>query len=123
MALRWLLDMGVSKAVAVWLRAQGYDAVHLHELGLNRLDDSDIFRKADTENRVVLTCDLDFSEVTAITQAAKPSGVVFRLQNMRAAHVIARLTRVISDVGEALSDGCIVSVEETRIRVRRMPIS
>ena len=38
--------MGVSWRVVDWLRAQGYDAKHLRDEALERLEDADIFSKA-----------------------------------------------------------------------------
>ena len=35
--MRFLADMGVSPRVVDWLRAQGHDARHLREEGLQRL--------------------------------------------------------------------------------------
>src|SRR5262249_33399592 len=37
--VRFLVDMGLSVAVAMWLRGAGHDAVHLRELGLQRAAD------------------------------------------------------------------------------------
>ncbi len=62
--MRFLADMGVAVRIVEWLRAQGHDAKHLRQEGLQRMIDRDIFRKAATEGRVVLTFDLDFGENT-----------------------------------------------------------
>lgn len=37
--MKFLADMGISPDTVVWLRSLGYDAVHLHEQGLDRLPD------------------------------------------------------------------------------------
>ena len=55
-ALRVLADMGVSGRVVDWLRAQGHDAVHLREEGLQRLPDGEVFAKAFRERRVLTRC-------------------------------------------------------------------
>ena len=49
MSLKFLADMGISPASVANLRATGYDAIHLHEQGLDRLDDPDIMDKARRE--------------------------------------------------------------------------
>ena len=114
--------MGVSGAVVEWLRAQGHDAVHLRDQGLHRAADADIFAKAIAERRIVLTFDLDFGEIAALSQGQKASVVLFRLQNARTAHVIERLVAVLSDCGPALDHGAVVIVEESRHRIRTLPI-
>jgi len=59
--MRFLADMGVSTLTVKWLRNEGHDAVHLRELGLQRLPDEDILVKAREEGRIVLTMDLDLA--------------------------------------------------------------
>ena len=56
--------MGVSARTTEALRAEGFDAIHLNDEGLNRLADSAILLKARDEDRVVLTFDLDFGVVS-----------------------------------------------------------
>jgi len=67
--VRFLVDMGLSAAVARWLREQGYDAVHLSEEGLVKMPDREVFAKAEREGRVLVTCDLDFGEILAASGA------------------------------------------------------
>ncbi|MCP4545091.1 MAG: hypothetical protein GY835_01340 [bacterium] len=64
--MRFLADMGVAQRIVVWLRDQGHDAVHLREQGLHRLADEEIFEKGISEDRVILTFDLDFGEIAAL---------------------------------------------------------
>jgi predicted nuclease of predicted toxin-antitoxin system len=114
--------MGVSMAVVDWLRSQGHDAVHLREQGLQRAADVDIFAKAVAEQRVVLTFDLDFGEIAALSQGQRASVLLFRLQNTRTTHVIERLTAILADCVPVLERGAVVIVEESRHRVRALPI-
>jgi predicted nuclease of predicted toxin-antitoxin system len=120
--IRFLADMGVSWRVVEWLRSHGYDAKHLREEGLGRLVDSDIFAKALLEHRVVLTFDLDFGEIAAFSKGQIVSVIVFRLRNTRTSNVIERLSSVLADTAGALREGAVVAVEESRHRVRRLPI-
>ena len=120
--MRFLADMGVSFRIVDWLRSQGHDAVHLGEQGLHRLPDEDIFRKAITEGRIVLTFDLDFSEILAFSGGNPASVVLFRLRNTRTDHVKDRLAGVLADAGPALAKGAVVVVEEGRLRIRTLPM-
>ena len=120
--MRFLADMGVAWRIVEWLRADGHDAVHLREQGLQRMPNGDIFAKAASEKRIILTFDLDFGEIVALS-SGKPVGVVlFRLHNTRTPHVMHRLNAVLKDSGKALEQGAIVVVEESRHRIRR-PLS
>ena len=71
--------MGISRKVAEWLRRQGYESSHLGEEGLARLPNGRIFAKAIAENRVILTCDLDFGEIAAMAERPMAGEVIFRL--------------------------------------------
>ena len=114
--------MGVAERVVEWLRANGHDAVHLREQGLKRLPDSDIFKKAAEEQRIILTFDLDFGEIMALSSTRPTSVIIFRLRNTRTPHVIARLQKVLDTSIADLVAGVVVVVEETRHRVRYFPL-
>jgi predicted nuclease of predicted toxin-antitoxin system len=114
--------MCVDVRVAEWLRKKGYDATHLRDQGLHRMPNGDIFEKAVQEDRIVITFDLDFGEIAALTAGRKASVILFRLKNTRTSNVIERLSAVIGGFAAALEKGAIITVEETRYRVRYFPV-
>ena len=120
--MRFLADMGISPRTVEFLRDLGHDATHLHDEGLDRLSDSDVLTKARRETRVLLTHDLDFGELVAISEARLPSTVTFRLRNMRPSNVNRHLQAIIEQHREALDSGAMVTVSEGIVRVRRLPI-
>ena len=120
--MRFLADMGVSQRVVTWLQAQGHDATHLRDEGLQTLENGAIFTKAFRESRIILTWDLDFTEILALSKTGNVSAVVFRLMNTRSDHVIERLARVWLESAQDLEEGAIISVEEGRHRVRLLPL-
>ena len=120
--MRFLVDACVDIRVAEWLRTQKHDAVHLLEHELGRMPDAEIFRKAVAEDRCVLTFDLDFGEIAALTGGPKGSVIIFRLGDPGYRQVIERLAAVIAESADAIARGAVISVEETRHRVRRLPI-
>ena len=120
--MRFLLDMGVDVRVTIWLREQGHDPLHLRDHGLQRLPNGEIFTKAISENRTILTFDLDFGEIAALARGRKASVVVFRLHNTRTAHVHERLAAVLADCASILEKGAVVVDEENRHRIRLLPV-
>jgi predicted nuclease of predicted toxin-antitoxin system len=120
--MRFLADMGISQVVVAWLQAQGHEATHLRDEGLHRLENGEIVTKAFRESRVILTWDLDFTEILALSGRHQVSAVIFRLVNTRSAHVIERFARVLQESAQDLEDGAIISVEEARHRVRLLPL-
>lgn len=120
--MRFLADMGISPKTVAFLRGLGHESVHLHEQGLDRLPDADILEKARLEGCVLLTHDLDFGELVAASGARLPSVVIFRLGSMRPERVNHYLRSVITQRGDALEQGAIISVAEAQVRVRRLPL-
>lgn len=118
--MRFLADMGVAWRIVEWPRAEGHEAVHLREEGLQRRPNGEIFQKAASERRVILPFDLDFGEIVALSGRQRVSVILFRLHNTRTPHVIDRLKKVLEDVGKALEQGAVVVVEESRHRARRL---
>ena len=86
--MKFLLDMGLAQSTAVFLRSQGYNSLHLRDQGLQRLPDDEIIKKARQEDRIILTHDLDFGRLIALSQMQLPSVVTFRLDIMEPARVI-----------------------------------
>ena len=121
--MKFLGDMSISPQSIAFLRDQHIEAVHLYELGLARLPDLEIVQKAQEEGYVILTHDLDFGELLALSGNNTPSIVIFRLRNMRPHNVNRYLQILVTEHQSALDEGVVVTVEEARIRVRRLPIS
>lgn len=120
--MKFLADMGISPKAVELLQSLGHDAVHVHEQGLDRLSDPAILAKARDEESVLLTHDLDFSELVAASGARMPSVISFRLRNMQPERVNRYLQGIVMQHGSALEQGAIVSVTEGQIRVRLLPL-
>lgn len=121
--MKFLLDMGLAVPTAAFLRINGHDAVHLREQQLQRLSDHLIIEKAKGEKRVILTHDLDFGRIVALSQASHPSVITFRLSDMRRANVDHHLLLIIARFSQDLHSGALISATDDAIRVRKLPIS
>jgi predicted nuclease of predicted toxin-antitoxin system len=119
--MRFLADMGVSLRVVAWLRDAGHDVVHLRDRGLAQLPDDQIFQLAISEQRIVITFDLDFREIIANSAGAIVSVVLFRVHNTRVETITRRLQVVLEQATGHLEAGAIVVVEESRLRIRMAP--
>ncbi|MBX2863348.1 MAG: DUF5615 family PIN-like protein [Leptolyngbyaceae cyanobacterium MAG.088] len=88
--MKFLADMGISPRTVTWLKDQGHDAVRLSDEGLQRLPDADVMAKALAEKRILLTMDLGFGALLAMSRGQFPSTVIFRLSSndrtVRGAH-------------------------------------
>ncbi len=120
--MKFLADMGISLRTVTWLHGAGYDVVHLRDESLQRLPDNEILIKARAEGRILLTIDLDFAQLLAVSGESLPSVILFRLGNENYDAINERLTQVLSECQEDLELGAIISVSNETFRVRRLPI-
>src|SRR4051812_13240154 len=114
--------MPLSPTLARWLTSQGHEAIHAADIGLQRAADTDIIEQARRDGRTVITADLDYPRLLALTGAAAPSLILFRGGNWSDADVIARLDQLLEGMAELDLEQSIVVIEQNRIRRRRLPI-
>ena len=119
---RILLDQGLSPVAAAMLRADGWDALHVMDAGLNRAEDSEILEFARGEGRACVTLDHDFHAHLALAQMAGPSVVLVRLEGLNATQQAALIRRVWGSSADDIDAGAAVSVDEVSIRVRKLPL-
>lgn len=120
--MKFLADMGISPKTVHHLQSLEHDAVHLNDLGLSRLPDSEILQKARQEGQIILTNDLDFSDLLAAGGYALPSVIIFRLKDMRAINVNHYMEKILTGYEDELKGGIVMSVRENRIRAHKLPI-
>ena len=120
--MKFLCDMPVSISTSNWLETLGHDSIHVRTAGLQTADDRQIVDKARNEGRTVVTCDLDFGDIMSASGDTCPSVIIFRLNKNTPSHVNQRLASVLEESSAALEKGAIIIVEETRHRIRLLPV-
>jgi predicted nuclease of predicted toxin-antitoxin system len=120
--MRFLADAGVSPKTVEFLKQLGHEVAHVRTLGLQRAADAGVVARARTDSSVVLTFDLDFGDVLAVGVLDKPSVILFRLADERADSVNRRLATVLAERLAELEAGALILVEDSRYRVRKLPI-
>ena len=70
----------------------------------------------------MVTFDLDFGDILALGVLEKPSVIICRLADERAESVNQHLVKVIDERRAELESGALILIEDTRYRVRKLPI-
>jgi predicted nuclease of predicted toxin-antitoxin system len=120
--MKFLIDNALSPLVAIGLHNVGHDAVHVRTYNLRAADDDTVFERAEKEDRVLISADTDFGRILAFRNVPRPSVILFRWPALRLPQqqvqvILKNLLGIESD----LENGAMVVIEETRIRVRKLP--
>jgi predicted nuclease of predicted toxin-antitoxin system len=118
-----LVDNALSPIVAERLRQAGHDAVHVLDYGLHGEGDDEIFERGKNEDRIIVSADTDFGTLLALRAERRPSLILFRqTRNRRPEQQAGLLLGNLPAIEEPLRNGCVVVLEDARMRIRRLPV-
>lgn len=121
--LKILIDMNLSPMWADILSAQGCHAVHWSEVGASNATDATVMAWALDNNFIVLTHDLDFGTMLALTHATGPSVVQVRTQNIYPDPSFTLLSNALRQHEQELERGALLVIDPIRARVRLLPLT
>ena len=117
-----LLDMNLSPDWAPVLQEHGWEAIHWSDIGDPRASDRDIMDWAAAHQYVVFTHDLDFGAMLALSHESGPSVFQIRAGNVLPDALEGPVIAALDQHEADLSAGALVVVDESRSRVRVLPI-
>lgn len=86
--------------------------------------DEAIFATAAKDARVLISADTDFASILARTNAKGPSFILFRGGGSRRWELELRvLSEHLPGLETVLEAGCIVVIDEDRLRIRMLPLN
>jgi predicted nuclease of predicted toxin-antitoxin system len=120
--MRFLLDMPVSMRLPEVIESYDHTGVHASQIGRDRASDSDLLQLAALEGRVIITADLDFPRLLALSMAAGPGLILFRGGSYSDAEMCRLLASVLETVPVATIEKSICVVDSQRVRVTPLPL-
>ena len=104
------------------LSQRGWAVVHWSAIGDPTATDVEIMAWARAHGHVVFTHDLDFGTMLALTHASGPSVFQVRGQNVLPDHMAPTVVAALTQHEKDLAAGALVVVDESKSRVRVLPI-
>lgn len=120
--LKLLIDMNLSPRWIEALADAGIAARHWSKVGDGAASDREVFEWARRHGFVLLTHDLDFSRILALTGGRSPSVVLLRTHRLLPADSAAMLMQVLRQHAPEIETGAVVVVSPDRYRVRLLPL-
>jgi predicted nuclease of predicted toxin-antitoxin system len=121
--MRLLADLHISPRTVQFLRSLDHDVLRVADLLPATASDKTIVERAAQVERIILTQDLDITAIIALSRRQYPSLVTLRLSSARIEFVNTILQRTLPILEEDLLQGALVTIEDSRIRVRRLPLA
>lgn len=121
--MKALLDMPVSASLLSVLEARGHEGVHAHGTGMDLAPDEEILSLARREGRVVITADMDFPRMLALSAAEGPGLILFRGGSYSDEEMRGLLERVLEAVEPETLERSVCVVDRHRVRITRLPLA
>jgi predicted nuclease of predicted toxin-antitoxin system len=119
--MRFLLDMPVSFLLLDVLEKHGHEGIHALQIGKERAPDDELLEIARRDRQVIITADLDFPRLMALSLAEGPGLILFRGGNYSDKDTCDLLGRVLQKVPAEVLEKSICVVDRRRVRVTRLP--
>ena len=120
--VKLVVDMYLSPSFVEVLSEEGFEVRHWSTVGEPTAPDTQIMAWDRSNGSVVLTHDLDFGALLAVSNADGPSVVQVRTRDVSPKALGATLIAVLHGHREALEEGALVVVEPSGSRVRILPL-
>ena len=116
--MKFKIDENLPEELVALLRDAGWDSTSVVEEELGGSDDPQVTEVCDTEDRILVTFDRGFADITTHPPSEHPGYVVFRLRNQDKSHVLTVSERLVAALRARELRNELWIVEEDRIRVR-----
>ena len=120
--MKLLIDMNLSPVWVSFFEEHDVAAQHWSNLGDARASDRAIMDFARAGGFLLLTHDLDFGNILAVTGARGPSVIQVRTQDPTPEAVGKIILQALSNHAPQIERGALVTVEPQRMRVRILPL-
>ena len=94
--MRFKVDENLHDDVAVALRDRGHDVHTIFDEQLRGSPDSTVIDVCRAEQRIPITCDLDFSDLDRMSSSGVPAVIILRLVNQSRRNILRIVEQVMN---------------------------
>jgi predicted nuclease of predicted toxin-antitoxin system len=120
--MKILVDMNLSPDWIEFLNNSEILAIHWSAIGAATAPDSEIMAYAASNDYVVLTRDLDFSTILAVTHGSKPSVALIRAGDLSLSAIGRQVLSALLQMRSELVEGALIVIDPVRTRIRLLPL-
>lgn len=116
--MQFKTDENLPIEVAELISRSGHDALTVEDQDLGGFPDPEIAAVCDTENRILVTLDTDFSDIRQYPPGSHPGIIVFRISRQDKISILSVTRRLLQSLADHDPRGALWIVDDRRIRVR-----
>ena len=117
--MKFLIDQDAYAITIRFIRSLGHDVVTASELGLSKASDIDLLKKAEEQNRILVTRDRDFGAIVFVEKLG--CGVIYlRMVPSTFEAVHQELEKILKKYSEAQLKKAFVVIDSKKHRFRRI---
>lgn len=117
-----ILDENLPARWTDYLASFGVEALHWTQIGNVGDPDEKIFDHASAHGAVIVTQDLDFTRILALRGTHLPSIIQLRVSCPTPEHAGPALVQILQSYRQPLLEGCLISLDSNRHRIRLLPL-
>ncbi len=115
--MKFIADENISKTLVHAIRAAGYDIISVSEKELFGLSDKDILKFATREERIILTHDNDFLNISRATPKSIPGVILLRFSRKNPEIVIQRFLPLLNSGFSYKFKDSLVIITDTHVEI------
>ncbi len=116
--MQFKIDENLPIEIAQLLMKAGHDAKTVHDQHLQGTGDKELIEKCDSENRIMVTADMDFSDIRAYPPQDHEGIIVLRVINQSRPHVIDVFEKIVLLLKSEPIRNRLWIIEENVVRIR-----
>jgi len=120
--MKILVDMNLSPSWSNFLIEKGIETIHWSSIGSHDSTDEEIFSFAKSNDFTILTSDLDFGFILAITNGKKPSVIQIKAGALSSKKIGGIVVSTIKLLTADIEQGALITIDAHKTRVSLLPL-